>query len=236
MSIDITDDPLTELLQTAEVVEYKHVSQQLKTDCVAQVRQFIINYIKGNFTGGALGKVKELDRDEIVLYLVDMLHYNNKWLTVEAMNMLQCHFNQFARVIDTMQECLILDEQEEEDTFNHIKYLNHRFFLLIDSVKLTEEESALNEIIECFKTPRDVMVRPALIEINYAQFWGTKCKGCCRWYRVRSTERQAKMVRRESSKVSAECLEKDFDRAADVSSQQRINLNRETAQVCYTFQ
>ena len=67
-----------------------------------------------------------------------------------------------------MQECLILDEQEEEETFTHIKFLKHRFFLLIDSVKLTEEETSLKEIIECFRTPVDLLVRPALTEISFA--------------------------------------------------------------------
>ena len=138
-----------------ELVEYKRISSQMKANAVPDVRKFIQDYIEGHYTGGALGNVKDLDQDEIVRYLIDMLHYDNKYLTVEAMNMLQRHFNQFLTVIETMLECLILDEQEEEETFGHIKFLNHRFFLLIDSVKLTEEENSLKDIIECFRTPRD---------------------------------------------------------------------------------
>ena len=142
-------------MQTAELVEYKHITQKMKKAVVPEVRKFIEQYIRGDYTGGALGNVKDLDQDEIVRYLIDMLHYDNKYLTVEAMNMLQRHFNQFLTVIETMQECLILEEQEEEETFGHIKFLNHRFFLLIDSVKLTEEENSLKDIIECFRTPGD---------------------------------------------------------------------------------
>ena len=146
---------MLELVQTAELVEYKHITQKMKKAVVPEVRKFIEEYIRGDFTGGALGNMKDLYKDEIVRYLIDMLHYDNKYLTVEAMNMLQRHFNQFLTVIETMLECLILDEQEEEETFGHIKFLNHRFFLLIDSVKLTEEDNSLKDIIECFRTPGD---------------------------------------------------------------------------------
>ena len=96
------DDPLAELLQGAEVVEYKRLSQRMKKDCVPTVRKFIKSYISGNFTGGALGDVRALDQDMIVRFLVDMLHYDNELLTVEAMNMLQRHFNQFLTVVETM--------------------------------------------------------------------------------------------------------------------------------------
>ena len=89
----LEDDAFVEPVQTAELIEFKSLSHEMKVEAVPEVRKFIEDYIEGHFTGGALGNVKDLDKDEIVRYLIDMLHYDNKYLTVEAMNMLQRHFN-----------------------------------------------------------------------------------------------------------------------------------------------
>ena len=195
-------------VENINIVTFKSISESLKKDCMPLVAKFVKQYTSGAYDLKALGNVKKLEEDSLVEYLVDMLYYKNSKLTVESMNMLYRHFNQFATLHSAFKNCLLLHEQEEEETFRHIKRIKHRFWLIVDSLQLTEDESQLTDLLECFRTSKEQVTAPALIGLCYGHFWGFKCTMCGRWFRAKNESKTdtAEKVRELSENLANGCI------------------------------
>jgi hypothetical protein len=80
------------LEEKLKVKEYGKIKERQKIAAKKTIKDFVKQYMRGDYTQNALGDLKRLDEDSIVEVLTDMLHYNNPYLIVQAMNLMYRHF------------------------------------------------------------------------------------------------------------------------------------------------
>jgi len=123
------------------------------------------------------------------------------------MDMIFRHFNQFHTLEQALDKSLLLFDQEEEETYYHMRHLKHKFSMIIDATSFTDDLTTLMELINLFTSPNTQNEEPAITELCYSNFWGAKCLVCGKWWRDRKSV-NAKQKANEAKEISLELAKK----------------------------
>ena len=176
-----------EMLEKEELVmmkKYGPIQESQIEEAEKCIGELARRYLGGELSEKALGNLEELEKDSIIYVLMDMILNKQKKLCVEGMNLTHMHFNQLHYVLRKIKNMLILNNEEDLETYEHMVQLHHSFQLLVGSEMLPKDQLVLKQIIQIFKLPHGNLTSlPGLTELCYTCLWGHKCQICNRWYR-----------------------------------------------------